>query len=154
MTNDNTNHERKYDWDLFDSFYDPKTNETDDLNGCEEMNTSQWHVAQVHVVRLVFGRHEHDQYTLDKLHVHTHHISYSHHSTKHHSIWPTSSLQLHNLVHGTVFHLLIRPPMLNLVLEQVWRAWPPFLRSWRLKQHDITSSFYYWHCCFKRKLKT
>jgi len=54
---DMTNHERKDDRDLFDGFDDPEANETDNLNGGEEVNTSQWYVTQVHVVRLVLGWH-------------------------------------------------------------------------------------------------
>ena len=76
--NDDTNHERKNDWDLFDSFYDPETNETDDLNGGEEVNTPEWDVTQVHVVRLVLGRHKHDQHALYKLKQHTHHTQCIH----------------------------------------------------------------------------
>ena len=52
-----TNHERKNDWDLFDSFDDPETDQADDLDGSEEVNAPEWHVTKVHVVRLVLGRH-------------------------------------------------------------------------------------------------
>jgi len=45
MTIDDANHQRKNDRDLLDSFNDPETNQTDDLNRREEMNTSEWDVS-------------------------------------------------------------------------------------------------------------
>lgn len=62
-----THHEWKDDGDHLDLLDDPESNETEDLDRREQMDTSQRNVAQEHVVRLVLGRHEHDHDTLDKL---------------------------------------------------------------------------------------
>jgi len=48
-------------------FDDPEASEAADLDDSEEMDSAEWDVAEEHVVRLILGRHEHDEDTLDKL---------------------------------------------------------------------------------------
>ena len=62
-------HERESDGGGFDALNDPHQHETHDLDECEDVNASQFDVAQVDVVGLVLDRHKNDQQTIVELEV-------------------------------------------------------------------------------------
>ena len=62
-----THHDGEDDRDGLDRLDDPQHRQTCDLHRREHVHAAQGHRAQEHVVRLVLGRHEDDEDTLDEL---------------------------------------------------------------------------------------
>jgi len=60
-------HDREDDGDAAHFLDDTEHNEADELYEGKEVNVAHWHVTQEHVVRLVLGRHEHHEDSLNKL---------------------------------------------------------------------------------------
>ena len=61
-----------HDWEsngcFLDALDDPQDDETEDLNGCEQVNSPGGHVSKVHVIGLVLLGHEPDQDPVHDLH--------------------------------------------------------------------------------------
>ena len=60
-------HEREYDGGGLDALDEPHDHRADGLYGGEDVHEVCLDVAQVDVVGLVLGRHQHQQHPLDKL---------------------------------------------------------------------------------------